>query len=70
MLLRVLWLQNQLSLVQLHFQQFATGATLGPMDSFSVSRYKNASFTNAKTLWKWKVAAFLNDHPKVKTVYS
>jgi cystathionine beta-lyase len=25
---------------QLHFQQFATGATLGPMDSFSASRYK------------------------------
>ena len=56
---------------QLHFQQFATGATLGPMDSFLVLR-------GIKTLHLRmqrhrengeKVAEYLNNHPKVKTVY-
>lgn len=56
---------------QLHFQQFATGATLGPMDSFLVLR-------GIKTLHLRMqrhcengvlVADFLNRHPKIKTVY-
>jgi cystathionine beta-lyase len=56
---------------QLHFQQFATGATLGPMDSFLVLR-------GIKTLHLRverhcdngeKVAVFLANHPKIKTVY-
>lgn len=56
---------------QLHFQQFATGATLGPMDSFLVLRgIKTLSLRvqrhceNAE-----KVVDFLSNHPKIKTVY-
>jgi cystathionine beta-lyase len=31
---------------------------------------KNIAFKNAKTLRKWrKIAEFLNNHPKVNTVY-
>ena len=56
---------------QLHFQQFATGATLGPMDSFLVLRgiktlhlRVQRSCENAE-----KVVEFLDNHPKIKTVY-
>jgi cystathionine beta-lyase/cystathionine gamma-synthase len=34
---------------QLHFQQFATGATLGPMDSFLVLRGIKPAFVCRKT---------------------
>jgi cystathionine beta-lyase len=57
--------------LQMHFQQFATGATLGPMDSFLVLRgiktlhlRMQRHCENAE-----KIAEFLNNHPKVKTVY-
>ena len=56
---------------QLHFQQFATGATLGPMDSFLVLRgiktlhlRVQRSCENAA-----KVVDFLNNHPAVKIVF-
>ncbi len=36
---------------ELHFKQFATGGTLGPMDSFlSIKRNQNPSFTRATSL--------------------
>jgi len=56
---------------QLHFQQFATGATLGPMDSFLVLRGIKTLHLRMQRHCEngQKVAAFLNDHPKVKTVY-
>ena len=56
---------------QLHFQQFATGATLGPMDAFLVLRgiktlhlRVQRSCENAA-----KVVAFLDSHPKIQKVY-
>ena len=56
---------------QLHFQQFATGATLGPMDAFLVLRgiktlhlRVQRSCENAA-----KVVAFLDNHPKIQRVY-
>ncbi|PWA04303.1 cystathionine gamma-synthase [Flavobacterium psychrotolerans] len=56
---------------QLHFQQFATGATLGPMDSFLILRgiktlhlRMERHCENGK-----KIAVFLNEHPKIKVVY-
>lgn len=56
---------------QLHFQQFAIGATLGPMDAFLVLRgiktlhlRVQRSCENAQ-----KVVAFLDNHPKIKTVF-
>ncbi|CAD0003183.1 cystathionine gamma-synthase [Flavobacterium chungangense] len=56
---------------QLHFQQFATGATLGPMDSFLVLRgIKTLSLRVQRHCENGeKVVAFLNNHPKIKTVY-
>nr|MBF6609297.1 PLP-dependent transferase [Flavobacterium sp.] len=56
---------------QLHFQQFATGATLGPMDSFLVLRgIKTLALRMQRHCENGeKVAEFLNNHPKVKRVY-
>lgn len=56
---------------QLHFQQFATGATLGPMDSFLVLRgIKTLSLRVQRHCENGeKVVDFLANHPKVKTVY-
>jgi cystathionine beta-lyase len=39
---------------QLHFQQFATGATLGPMDGFLVLRGIKTLHLRVKTLRKWR----------------
>lgn len=56
---------------QIHFQQFATGATLGPMDSFLVLRGIKTLHLRVQRHCEngEKVAAFLNDHPAIKTVY-
>ena len=56
---------------QLHFQQFATGATLGPMDSFLVLRgIKTLSLRVQRHCENGeKVVNFLSNHPKIKTVY-
>ena len=56
---------------KMHFQQFATGATLGPMDSFLVLRgIKTLALRMQRHCENGeKVAAFLNNHPKVKKVY-
>ena len=56
---------------QLHFQQFATGATLGPQDSFLVLRgIKTLSLRVQRHCENGeKVSEFLNNHPKVKTVF-
>lgn len=56
---------------QLHFQQFATGATLGPQDSFLVLRgIKTLSLRVQRHCENGvKVTEFLNNHPKVKTVF-
>jgi len=56
---------------QLHFQQFATGATLGPMDSFLVLRgIKTLSLRVQRHCENGeKVVEFLTKHPKIKTVY-
>jgi cystathionine beta-lyase/cystathionine gamma-synthase len=56
---------------QLHFQQFATGATLGPMDSFLVLRGIKTLHLRVERHCEngGKVVEFLNSHPKVKTVY-
>jgi cystathionine beta-lyase/cystathionine gamma-synthase len=56
---------------QLHFQQFATGATLGPMDSFLVLRgIKTLSLRVQRHCENGeKVVEYLNKHPKIKTVY-
>lgn len=56
---------------QLHFQQFATGATLGPMDSFLVLRgIKTLSLRVQRHCENGeKVVHFLSNHPKIKTVY-
>src|SRR5690606_2106570 len=56
---------------QLHFQQFATGATLGPMDSFLVLRgIKTLSLRVQRSCENGeKVAELLNNHPKIQTVY-
>ena len=56
---------------QLHFQQFATGATLGPMDSFLVLRgIKTLALRVQRHCENGeKVAAFLNNHPKIAHVY-
>ena len=56
---------------QLHFQQFATGATLGPMDSFLVLRgIKTLSLRVQRHCENGeKVVDFLIKHPKIKTVY-
>ena len=56
---------------QLHFQQFATGATLGPMDSFLVLRGIKTLHLRVQRHCEngAKVVAFLNSHPKILTVY-
>ena len=56
---------------QLHFQQFATGATLGPMDSFLVLRGIKTLHLRVQRHCEngEKVVAFLNSHSKIKTVY-
>jgi cystathionine beta-lyase len=56
---------------QLHFQQFATGATLGPMDSYLVLRGIKTLHLRVQRHCEngEKVAHYLNNNPKVKTVY-
>ena len=56
---------------QLHFQQFATGATLGPMDCFLVHRGLKTLHLRMQRHCEngEKVVAFLQKHPKIKTVY-
>lgn len=56
---------------QLHFQQFATGATLGPMDSFLVLRGIKTLHLRVQRHCEngLKVAEFLENHPKIKSVY-
>lgn len=56
---------------QLHFQQFATGATLGPQDSFLVLRgIKTLSLRVQRHCENGeKVTEYLNNHPKIKTVF-
>lgn len=56
---------------QLHFQQFATGATLGPMDSFLVLRGIKTLHLRVQRHCEngEKVAVFLANHPKIKTVF-
>ncbi|WP_395077229.1 cystathionine gamma-synthase [Flavobacterium sp.] len=56
---------------QLHFQQFATGATLGPMDSFLVLRGIKTLHLRVQRHCEngVKVADFLLNHPKVERVY-
>jgi cystathionine beta-lyase len=56
---------------QLHFQQFATGATLGPMDSFLVLRGIKTLHLRVQRHCEngAKVVEFLSNHPKIKTVY-
>ncbi|CAM2847515.1 cystathionine gamma-synthase [Flavobacterium frigoris] len=56
---------------QMHFQQFATGAILGPMDSFLVLRGIKTLHLRMQRHCEngEKIAEFLNNHPKVKTVY-
>ncbi|MBJ2123860.1 MULTISPECIES: cystathionine gamma-synthase [unclassified Flavobacterium] len=56
---------------QLHFQQFATGATLGPMDSFLVLRgIKTLALRVQRHCENGeKVVGYLSNHPKIKTVY-
>jgi cystathionine beta-lyase len=52
----------------MHFQ-FATGAILGPMDTFGAER-KTLHLRMQRHCVKWrKIAEFLNNHQKVKTVY-
>lgn len=56
---------------QLHFQQFATGATLGPMDSFLVLRGIKTLHIRVQRHCEngEKVAEFLANHPKIATVF-
>ncbi|WP_306565745.1 cystathionine gamma-synthase [Flavobacterium lindanitolerans] len=56
---------------QLHFQQFATGATLGPQDSFLVLRGIKTLHLRVQRHCEngAKVTEFLSNHPKVKTVF-
>lgn len=56
---------------ELHFKQFATGATLGPMDSFLVLRGIKTLHLRVQRHCEngEKVAAYLNQHPAVKQVY-
>ncbi|WP_395046272.1 cystathionine gamma-synthase [Flavobacterium sp.] len=56
---------------QLHFQQFATGATLGPMDSFLVLRGIKTLHLRVQRHCEngTKIAEFLLNHPKIKKVY-
>jgi cystathionine beta-lyase/cystathionine gamma-synthase len=56
---------------KLHFQQFATGATLGPMDSFLVLRGIKTLHLRMQRHCEngEKVVQYLNNHSKVKQVY-
>ncbi|NMH26626.1 cystathionine gamma-synthase [Flavobacterium silvaticum] len=56
---------------QLHFQQFATGATLGPHDSYLVLRGIKTLHLRMQRHGEngEKVAEFLENHPKVKQVF-
>lgn len=56
---------------QLHFQQFATGATLGPLDSYLVLRgIKTLPIRMERHCSNGqKVADFLENHPKINKVY-
>lgn len=56
---------------QLHFQQFATGATLGPMDSFLVLRGIKTLHLRVQRHCEngAKIADFLLSHPKVAQVF-
>ena len=56
---------------ELHFKQFATGATLGPMDSFLVLRGIKTLHLRVQRHCEngEKVASFLSNHPEVDTVY-
>lgn len=56
---------------KLHFLQFATGATLGPQDSYLVLRGIKTLHLRMQRHCEngEKVAAFLNNHPKVKQVF-
>lgn len=56
---------------KLHFAQFATGGTLGPMDSYLVLRGIKTLHLRVQRHCEngEKVAEFLNAHPAVKRVY-
>lgn len=56
---------------QLHFQQFATGATLGPQDSFLVLRGIKTLHLRVQRHCEngAKLADYLVNHPKVERVY-
>jgi cystathionine beta-lyase/cystathionine gamma-synthase len=56
---------------ELHFKQFATGATLGPQDSFLVLRGIKTLHLRVQRHCEngAKVAEFLQNHPKVERVY-
>lgn len=56
---------------KLHFAQFATGGTLGPMDSYLVLRGIKTLHLRVQRHCKngAKVAEYLVNHPKVATVY-
>ncbi|NDI99986.1 cystathionine gamma-synthase [Flavobacterium sp. LaA7.5] len=56
---------------RLHFAQFATGATLGPNDSYLVLRGIKTLHLRMQRHCEngQKVAEYLNSHPKVKRVY-
>ncbi|MBS7786074.1 cystathionine gamma-synthase [Flavobacterium sp. CYK-55] len=56
---------------ELHFKQFATGGTLGPMDSYLVLRGIKTLHLRVQRHCEngEKIVAFLNSHPKVKQVY-
>ena len=56
---------------ELHFKQFATGGTLGPMDSFLVLRGIKTLHLRVQRHCEngEKVAEFLQKHPKVERVY-
>ena len=56
---------------QLHFQQFATGGTLGPQDSFLVLRGIKTLHIRVQRHCEngEKIAQYLLQHPKVKQVY-
>jgi cystathionine beta-lyase len=56
---------------ELHFKQFATGGTLGPMDSYLVLRGIKTLHLRVQRHCEngEKVAAYLNNHPKVERVY-
>jgi cystathionine beta-lyase len=56
---------------KLHFAQFATGGTLGPMDSYLVLRGIKTLHLRVQRHCEngEKVAQYLNSHPSVKRVY-